>query len=319
MSSCFNFSGKHTVDYQGFCLLEKPTLIQGYYFGNPDLEFEMEFTSDDERSSPNSLVQNELFGNISKTYKKGEHQFFDFTIECNDQDTIKAHKFVLAAQSKFFQAFFSHENKNAISLSFKKEPIQSCIDFLYTGDIELDEENVQYIIEVANFLEVIPLCNLCAQFLSARLDEDNISELSHLGSMMACDILLQSSVQYLLNNPKLLTDDKITSSLPKEVLKETLKSNRLLLFSKNGNMVPGIKREIMVAEIISKYLRVHDVDGKFEYFLDCLKIWNKEEFSKAVDSPEYDGTFEELELVYSSFATFQAVISRHLQVCIEIV
>ena len=272
----------------------------------------MEFTSDEVSLSPNE--QTELFGNISETYRKGHHQFFDFTIECIDQDTVKAHKFILAAQSKFFQAFFSHEEKNSLSLSFQKEPMQNCIDFVYTGKAELDEENVQNIMEVANFLEVIPLCNLCAQFLAVRLDEDNISELSSLGSMMASDILLKSSIEFLLNNPKLLTDNKIVHFLPKEVLKETLKSNELLLFSQNGNMVPGIKREIMVAEIISKYLRVNNVEGNFEYFLECLKIWDKEEFSRAIESPEYDGPFEEVELVYSSFATFQAVISRHLQV-----
>ena len=307
-------SGKHTVDYEGFCFLEKPTLIQGYYFGNIDNAFEMEFTSEDEKLSPNALIPTELFGNISKTYLAKVHQFFDFTIECNDEDTVKAHKFILAAQSKFFQAFFSHEDKNIMSLSFRKEPTQSCIDFLYTGRIELDEENVQYILEVANFLEVVPLCNLCAQFLAIRLDEENIKELSNLGSMIGCDILRQSSIQYLLNNPKHLSDDRIIHSLPKEVLKETLKSNQLILFSPNGNIVPGIKREIMVAEIISKYLRVNNVVGKFEYFLDCLKIWNKENFSEVIDSPEYDGPFEELELVYTSFEAFQAVISRHLQV-----
>ena len=82
----------------------------------------------------------------------------------------------------------------------------------------------------------------------------------------------------------------------------------------NGNIVPGIKREIMVAEIISKYLRFNNVVGKFEYFLDCLKIWDKENFLEAIETPEYDGPFEELELVYTSFEVFQAVISRHLQV-----
>ena len=274
----------------------------------------MEFISEDEKPPQINLIQTELFDNITKSYQKNEHTFFDFSIECSDQDTVKAHKFILAAQSKFFEAFFSHEDKNLISLSFQKEPIKSCIDFLYNGKIELNEENVQDIIEVANFLEVIPLCNLCAQFLSARLDEENLSELSNLGSMMGSNILLKSSVQYLLNNSKHLNEDKIVSSLPKEVLKETLKSNQLLLFSKNGNVVPGLRREIMVAEIITRYLRVNNVDGKFEYFLDCLKIWNKEEFSKAVESPKYNGPFEELELVYSSFAAFQAVISRHLQV-----
>ena len=318
MPNAVTLSGKHTVDYEGFCLLEKPTLIQGYYFGNIDNAFEMEFTREDVKAIPNALIPTELFGNISKTYQEKVHQFFDFTIECDDQDTIKTHKFILAAQSKFFQAFFSHEEKNLLSLSFRKEPTKSCIDFLYTGKIDLDEENVQSILEVANFLEVVPLCNLCAQFLAIRLDEENISELSNLGSMIGCEILLQSSIQYLLNNPKHLTNDKTVPTLPKEVLKETLKSNQLILFSSNGNIVPGIKREIMVAEIISKYLRVNNVVGKFEYFLDCLKIWNKENFSEAIETPEYDGPFDELELVYNSFEAFQAVISRHLQVITRI-
>ena len=163
----------------------------------------MEFTNDEESSSP--YEQTELFGNISKAYKKGHNQFFDFTIECIEQDTVKAHKFILAAQSKFFQAFFTHEDKNSLSLSFQKEPMKNCIDFLYTGKAELYQENVQNIIEVANFLEIIPLCNLCAQFLVVRLNEDNISELSNLGSMMASSILQRSSIDFLLNNPKQTT------------------------------------------------------------------------------------------------------------------
>ena len=70
----------------------------------------------------------------------------------------------------------------------------------------------------------------------------------------------------------------------------------------------------MVAEIISNYLKVNNIDGRFEYFLECLKIWNMEEFIREVESPEYDGPFVEIEWVNSSFAAFQAVISRHLQV-----
>ena len=273
----------------------------------------MEFKIEEEKISKECL-KTELFDNISKTYLKDQEQFFDFTIDCKDKDTVKAHKFILSAQSKFFQAFFSHEDKNEVSLSFQREPIQKCIDFLYVGKIELDEENVQSILEVANFLEIIPLCNLCAKFLAIRLDEENICGLSNLGSMMGCEILLTRSSQYLLSNPKLLADDKIAHSLPKEVLKETLKSTELVLYSQSGNIVPGIKREIMVAEIISKYLKVNNIDGRFEYFLECLKIWNMEEFKREVESPEYDGPFEEIEWVNSSFAAFQAVISRHLQV-----
>ena len=45
--------------------------------------------------------------------------------------------------------------------------------------------------------------------------------------------------------------------LPREVLRTVLKSDRLVLVSARGNVVPGIQREVRVAAIIEQYLSRH--------------------------------------------------------------
>ena len=65
--------------------------------------------------------------------------------------------------------------------------------------------------------------------------------------------------------------------LPREVLRTVLKSDRLVLLSARGNVVPGIQREVRVAAIIEQYLSRHP-DQSMEQFLPCLKIWDMDTF-----------------------------------------
>ena len=65
--------------------------------------------------------------------------------------------------------------------------------------------------------------------------------------------------------------------LPRDVLRTVLKSDKLVLLSARGNVVPGIQREVRVAAIIEQYLSRHP-DQSLEQFLDCLKIWDMDTF-----------------------------------------
>ena len=93
------------------------------------------------------------------------------------------------------------------------------------------------------------------------------------------------------------------------MLRTVLKSDRLVLLSARGNVVPGIQREVRVAAIIEQYLSRHPDQG-MEQFLPCLKIWDMDTFVELAGagiSPET------VAIVQSSFAAFQTSICRHLQ------
>ena len=61
------------------------------------------------------------------------------------------------------------------------------------------------------------------------------------------------------------------------MLRTVLKSDRLVLLTAGGNVVPGIRREVRVAAIIEQYLS-HHPDQSLEQFLPCLKIWDMDTF-----------------------------------------
>ena len=203
------YRGKHSVDYTGFCYLNNIHIISGYYFDSPDLYFEMRHKDvREEQSATKEALVTKMFENISLNYIKDEQQFFDFTIECSDNQEVRAHKFILAAQSKFFQGFFRRESKDSLRLPFESEPVRGCVSFLYTATCELEEASVQPLLEVANYLGVLPLVDSCAAFLAARTDEDNLAEMAALASAIGSPVLEAATATYLLDHPHLLSDPR---------------------------------------------------------------------------------------------------------------
>ena len=100
------------------------------------------------------------------------------------------------------------------------------------------------------------------------------------------------------------------------MLRAVLKSDRLVLVSARGNVVPGIQREVRVAAIIEQYLSRHP-DQSLEQFLPCLKIWDMDTFVELAGAgagQEGAGISPEtVAIIQSSFAAFQTSVCRQLQ------
>ncbi|XP_007946974.1 zinc finger and BTB domain-containing protein 49 [Orycteropus afer afer] len=89
---------------------------------------------------------------------------------------FKAHKNVLAAFSQYFRTLFqnsSGQKNDVFHLDIKNvSGIGHILDFMYTSHLELNQDNVQVMLDIAQCLQVHSVLNLCHTFLkSAPVDQ----------------------------------------------------------------------------------------------------------------------------------------------------
>ena len=112
---------------------------------------------------------NTAFGNL-----RGNNNFSDVTLACEDGQQFETHKLVLAASSPIFQKLLER-NKHPHPLIYmrglKSEDLSAIIDFLYFGEANVFQENLDSFLTIADELK---LKGLMGQ--TCDLDEENPKE-----------------------------------------------------------------------------------------------------------------------------------------------
>ena len=95
---------------------------------------------------------NEAFGSLRE-----DHEFADVTLACEDGQQIEAHKVILAASSPFFQNLLKR-NKHPHPLIYmrgvKSENLLAIVDFLYCGEANVFQENLDSFLSIAEELRL---------------------------------------------------------------------------------------------------------------------------------------------------------------------
>ena len=105
------------------------------------------------------LKWNEFQNNISTTFGslREDTDFADVTLVSDEGKQVEAHKLILAASSPFFQNLLKR-NKHAHPLIYmrgmKSEDILAILDFLYYGEANIYQENLDKFLAVAEELEL---------------------------------------------------------------------------------------------------------------------------------------------------------------------
>ena len=100
----------------------------------------------------------------------------DVTIVCDDQKIIKAHKFILSACSPVFKTIIdnvSHETAVIYLRGIKFEEMEALLEFMYKGQVTLDQNKINEFITVAKNLQMRELDHLQTGF---TVTEDNIDD-----------------------------------------------------------------------------------------------------------------------------------------------
>lgn len=104
------------------------------------------------------LRWNEFETNISTSFRtlREDKDFFDVTLACGDHQ-IQAHKLILGACSSFFKCIFKqnpHQHPLLYLKGVRYEDITSVLNFMYHGEVNVAQDELNTFLEVAEDLKV---------------------------------------------------------------------------------------------------------------------------------------------------------------------
>ena len=105
------------------------------------------------------LKWNDFQENISTTFRnmRDNTDFANVTLACEDGHQVEAHKIILAVSSPFFQNLLQR-NKHTHPLIYmrkmKSEDLVAIVNFLYHGEVNIYQENLDSFLAIADELEL---------------------------------------------------------------------------------------------------------------------------------------------------------------------
>ena len=105
------------------------------------------------------LKWNDFKDNLKNTYEtlRKDMDFSDVTLACEDGYQIEAHKVILSSSSPFFQKVLKmnqHVHPLIYMRGIKPIDLIAIVDFLYYGEINVYQENVDNFLKIADELEL---------------------------------------------------------------------------------------------------------------------------------------------------------------------
>ena len=133
-----------------------------------------------------------------------ERRFTDVRIAV-DTEQFSVHKCVLSSFSPYFRAMFTtglaESGQEEVRLQgVEPAMIASLIDYAYTGQININKQNVQSLLSAANLLEVLPVRDACCQFLDRNMDETNCLGIHCFAEVHSCTDLMNKAKKFVLKH-----------------------------------------------------------------------------------------------------------------------
>ena len=105
------------------------------------------------------LQWNDFKDNVNSVFKnlREDKNFSDVTLACEDGQQVAAHKVILAASSPFFQKLLrqnKHPNPLIYMRGIKSDDLLAIVDFLYSGEANVYQENLDSFLAIAEELQL---------------------------------------------------------------------------------------------------------------------------------------------------------------------
>ena len=127
------------------------------------------------------------------------------SLATKDGKEFKAHRNVLSAASPFFFKLFQSDMKENREGIVRFEEISGAVmedvlEFIYTGSVEVTQENCKDLIAASNYLLIQSLKTVSERFLERQISESNCISTFYFAEMYQCDELMTNTRNFIHAN-----------------------------------------------------------------------------------------------------------------------
>ena len=129
----------------------------------------------------------------------------DITLVTNDDRELKAHRNVLSAASPFFCKLLESDMKENREGIVRFEEISATVmedvlEFIYTGTVEVTQENAKELIAAGNYLIIPSLKTVSGRFLQGEMSNTNCISTFYFAEKYDCVELIRNSRKFVHEN-----------------------------------------------------------------------------------------------------------------------
>ena len=210
------------------------------------------------------------------TWMQKEDKFCDVTLKIGKERKLRAHRVVLALSSRYFEALLGTNWEEGRSeevelLGFDENAVTNLVRFAYSGSIDITKDNVQFLLEAANYLGIEFVQKACTGFiLDEDLDADTCLGALQIADMFALEPLREEAKMYALRHFTEVSMKQDFVNLPFQLLSELLRSECLRVVI--DDLIPSVEeRERVVLQAVFCYVK-HDLEKRADYLPQLLSL-----------------------------------------------
>ena len=137
--------------------------------------------------------------------QRNQNYLCDITLVAKEGNEFRAHKNVLSAASPFFVKLLQSEMREKDEGVIRFEDISGLIladvlEFIYTGNVEVNETNATDLIIAAEYLLIEGLKTKSGRFLEQQITSSNCISTFRFAEKYRCEELVANSTKFILDN-----------------------------------------------------------------------------------------------------------------------
>lgn len=193
-----------------------------------------------------------------------ENKFVDCTLKVGDR-SFPCHRLIMAACSPYFREIFFTEDgkeipdtKEVVLEDVNPAILDMVVQYLYSAEIDLNDDNVQDIFAVANRFQIPSVFTVCVNYLQKKLSLSNCLAIFRLGLVLNCPRLAVAARNYIADRFESLANEE-----------EFLQLAAHELFAVIGGDSLNVEKEEVVFEALMNWVR-KDKDKRSKVLVDAF-------------------------------------------------